>query len=77
MKTGRKVAVVAGIVAAIVGGIWALTKKVAAVPPEDIVLSNLSITPSEVYIGEAVTITITATNIGGTAGSYTITCEVI
>ncbi|GAI61731.1 unnamed protein product, partial [marine sediment metagenome] len=47
-----------------------------APPLAEIVLSDLTIEPSEVYVGEPVTITVTATNVGGMAGSYEVTCEV-
>ncbi|GAI26209.1 unnamed protein product [marine sediment metagenome] len=45
-------------------------------PVADIRVENLSITPSEVYIGETVTISVTATNYGTASGSKTITCTV-
>ncbi len=42
----------------------------------DIRLSNLTITPSEVMVGETVYISVTATNYGDAVGSRTIICEV-
>ncbi|GAJ18930.1 unnamed protein product, partial [marine sediment metagenome] len=39
-------------------------------------VENLIVTPSEVYVGELVTITVTATNYGNAAGSKTIVCTV-
>ena len=58
-------------------GIWVLTKKVKAIPPENIVLSDLVISPIQAYVGEPVSISVVATNIGETTGSYEVTCEVI
>lgn len=42
----------------------------------DIRLSDLTIEPSEVEVGETVYINVTATNYGDAVGSKTITCEV-
>ncbi|MBA7478244.1 hypothetical protein ES705_14055 [subsurface metagenome] len=42
----------------------------------DIRLENLVIEPAEVNIGQKVTISVTATNIGGAAGTKTIVCTV-
>jgi len=39
-------------------------------------VSNLVISPSQVYVGEPVTITVTVTNVGGQTGTATITLEV-
>lgn len=51
----------------------------APVPPgvADIRLSNLVIQPSVVYVGETVTISVTATNQGDAAGSREIQCVVM
>jgi len=46
------------------------------VPVADIRVENLSITPSEVMVGEKVTITCTATNYGTAAGTRRIVCNV-
>lgn len=46
------------------------------VPVADIRVENLVISPTEVNVGEPVTISITATNYGTAAGSKVITCEV-
>jgi len=46
------------------------------VPVADIRVEDLTITPAEVYIGELVTISVTATNYGTKAGSKVITCNV-
>ena len=45
-------------------------------PVADIRVEELTITPSEVMVGEVVTISVRATNYGGAAGSRTITCNV-
>lgn len=45
-------------------------------PVADIRLSNLVISPTEVQVGEKVTISVTATNYGTVAGSKTITCTI-
>jgi len=46
------------------------------VPVADIRVENLIIEPSEVYVGELVTISVTATNYGGATGTKKITCTV-
>lgn len=75
-KDGRKIAIGVGLVAA-VGGIILLTAaKKPPIPPENIILSDLVISPTEVYVGEPVSISVIATNIGETVGSYEIICEV-
>lgn len=45
-------------------------------PVADIRVEDLSITPSEVYVGEKVAISVVVTNYGGASGSRTITCTV-
>ena len=40
-------------------------------------VSNLIIEPTEVYVGEPVSITCTVTNTGGKTGTYEVTCEVL
>jgi len=47
-----------------------------APPVADIRLSNLVISPTELNIGEKVTISVTATNQGSIAGTKTISCTV-
>jgi len=44
--------------------------------PAEFEVSNLTIEPSEVYVGEPVTISCVVTNVGGQRGSKTITLEV-
>jgi len=46
------------------------------VPVADIRVENLVIEPAEVYVGEKVTISVTATNYGAAAGTKTIVCTV-
>ena len=47
-----------------------------APPVADIRVENLVVSPTEVYVGEPVTISVTTTNYGTAAGSKTITCTV-
>lgn len=74
-KVKGKIVIGVGIVGGITGLIY-LATRVKAIPPTDIVLSDLIIEPTEVYIGEPVSISVIATNIGEVTGSYEITCEV-
>lgn len=46
------------------------------VPEAEFEVTNLVIEPAEIYIGEAVSIAVTVTNVGGLAGSHEVTCEV-
>lgn len=46
------------------------------VPVADIRVEDLDISPTEVYVGEPVIISVRATNYGGAAGSKVITCNV-
>ncbi len=46
------------------------------VPVADIKVENLEISPSEVQVGQPVTISVTATNYGTAAGTKKITCNV-
>ncbi len=46
-------------------------------PGAEFVVSDLVIDPSEVYIGEPVSISVVVTNVGNKAGSYEVTLEVI
>ena len=47
------------------------------VPEAEFVVSDLVIEPSEVYVGEPVSISVVVTNIGNKAGSYEVNCEVL
>lgn len=49
---------------------------VAIALPAEFVVTNLIITPSQVYVGEPVTIRALVTNIGGETGTKTVTLEV-
>ena len=46
-------------------------------PAAKFIVTDLVISPSELYPGETVSIGVTVTNIGEVAGSYTVTCEVM
>jgi len=73
-KDGKKAGILVGL-AGVIGGILLLTRKAEA-HPENIILSNLVIEPGEVYTGEPVSISATATNIGTEPATKQITCEV-
>ena len=45
-------------------------------PVADIRVEALTITPSEVYVGQVVTVAVTVTNYGAAAGTKTIDCTV-
>lgn len=47
------------------------------VPVAEFEVSNLIIEPTEPYVGETVSISVTVTNVGGKAGSYEVVCEVV
>ncbi|MBA7606571.1 hypothetical protein ES703_13721 [subsurface metagenome] len=55
---------------------WDDVYYVVPAPVADIRVENLTIEPSQVYVGEKVTISIVATNYGNATGSKTITCTV-
>lgn len=46
-------------------------------PAAQFVVRDLVILPLLLYLGETVSISVTVTNIGLVAGSYTVTCEVL
>ena len=46
-------------------------------PEAEFVVSDLVIDPTEVYVGEQVSISVVVTNVGGKAGSYEVVCEVV
>ncbi|MDO9580697.1 MAG: CARDB domain-containing protein, partial [Bacteroidales bacterium] len=48
----------------------------AAAAPAAFSISSLTISPSEVYVGEAVTISFSVANTGGQSGSYTVTLKI-
>lgn len=47
------------------------------VPEAEFVVSDLVIDPTEVFVGESVSISVVVTNVGNKAGSYEVTCEVL
>lgn len=47
------------------------------VPVARFEVSNLVIEPTEVYVGEPVSISVVVTNVGGRTGSYEVILEVI
>ena len=47
------------------------------VPVAEFVVSDLVINPTEVHVGELVSISVVVTNVGNIAGSYEVTCEVL
>ena len=55
---------------------WDDVYYVSIPPVADIRVENLTITPSEVYVEEKVTISVTAKNYGTAAGTKVITCNV-
>ena len=52
------------------------TFRATTAPVADIRVGSLVISPTEVYVGELVTISVIATNYGTASGSKTITCTV-
>ena len=59
-----------------VDGLTGTFVAVQPVTPAEFVVSNLVISPSKVYVGNPVTISVTVTNVGGETGTATITLEV-
>ena len=51
--------------------------RVTEAPVADIRVENLTIEPEQVYVGEKVTISVTATNYGATTGTKKIVCNVV
>ncbi len=45
-------------------------------PPAAFTVSHLSVSPSEVYLGETVTISVIVANVGGQSGSYEVTLKI-
>lgn len=76
MKSTNKVAMIVGAIGAGIGAILLLSKKAEAYP-ENIVLSNLTISPAEVTVGDPVVISLTATNLGAETATKEIVCEVL
>jgi len=66
--------IVAGIILAVVtiAGISRLGKSRPTLSPDDVQLSNLVIDPTEVYVGQELSISVDVTNISKATGSYTV-----
>jgi hypothetical protein len=76
-KKGVRAVAVIGIAVALTGtAIYIATRKAKAAPPENILLSDLAIEPTKVYVRQVIEINVTITNIGGVAGSYKVICQV-
>ena len=73
----KKVGLGVGLLLLLGGALLLLGWKKPPIPPENITLSGLVIEPGEVYVGEPVSISVVATNVGETAGSYEVSCEVV
>lgn len=75
----REKAIAVGVgVAALAGLTYILTReKVAEAHPENIILSDLLVSPRAVHIGEPVEISVIATNIGAEKATKQIICEVV
>lgn len=76
-KDKKAIAVVGVGLGVVLIGAFALAAKKPPISPENIILSDLVVSPGEVYVGEPVSISVIATNIGGMDGSYKINCEVV
>jgi len=57
-------------------GDWEISYVLPIIIPASFTISDLTVTPSEVEVGDEVTISATVTNVGGTEGSYTVALEV-
>ncbi|MBS7614179.1 hypothetical protein KEJ18_00320 [Candidatus Bathyarchaeota archaeon] len=55
----------------LLSGFWEINYVVSIVQPSQFEINNLNVTPEKVHAGEAVTISVTVTNNGDEAGSYT------
>lgn len=74
---GKAIAVVGVGLGVIAIGAFALAAKKPPISPENIILSDIVVSPGEVYVGEPVSISVVAINIGETAGLYEVNCEVV
>ena len=72
----NKALIVLGGLAAGAAALFAFTRKPKEERPGDIILSDLVITPLTVMVGEAVTISVLATNIGAERATKTVRMEV-
>ena len=71
----KKGTIVAGI--GLAGGLAYLLTRKAEAHPDNIVLSDLIIYPTEVYVNNPVNISLNATNVGEEEATKEIECEVI
>lgn len=78
-EDGKKIAIGVGVALGL-GGlafIFLSRRGEAKPPPPELVIENLVISPSEVDVGEPVSITVDVTNIGDETLTYQLTCEVL
>ena len=73
MKANRAFLAIGGFFTAMFAGYLLLRPSAPPIPPADLVVSDLIISPLVVYPGETVTISVVVTNIGGEKGTATIT----
>jgi len=76
MKNSNKAILATGVIGTGVAFLF-LIGRGAEAHPEDIILSDLVISPSKQYVGEPVTISLIATNTGEEKATREIVCEVI
>ena len=55
---------------------WEISYVVPIVQPAEFTVSSLNVSPTKVGIGEAVTISVNVTNIGGESGPYTVILKI-
>jgi len=60
----------------LLSGFWEINYIVSIIQPSTFEISNLNVTPEKVQVGEAVTISVTVTNHGDEAGSYTVVLKI-
>lgn len=53
-------------------GQWEISYTFPLIPPAKFLVSNLKVTPAEIKPNEEITVSVTVTNIGGQAGSYSV-----
>jgi len=73
MKTAKGKLIIGAVLIAMVG---LLVTACPSTLPANLSVSNLSITPDEIEAGQAVTITVTASNTGEEEGSFGIVLEI-
>lgn len=60
----------------LLSGFWEINYIVSIIQPSTFEISNLNVNPEKVQVGEAVTISVTVTNHGDEAGSYTVVLKI-